>query len=368
MPCASVVPGPSLFCSEFRLILTRPTLKGSSFVNQVSMSSSAPCQLCASTGHTAKQCEKNPLHKSKKVCQLCDQPGHEAPACPLTKEVRSEADDSGSDEEESEVDDPASKVCPVCEAAVDALCAEDCALSSNRNEKIGLKRTRAAAAAAAAKAPQLKKARVELTSAALTPSEIMALPQSKLAELRVKQIILLPPVWRPWIWAHAVSDRSAAHRQLFDALKAVIRPTDEKMEVGTFSVSDLAHVAMDMDILEGLMDPKPDLSAASHLARIDQAIAAHGTSLIAFKDARQHSWRVVRRALDRYQGEKAQDKAWNAALSWAALEEKKDAKAGGRSRSQSPAGGGGGRRRPNKGGRGKQGKGQATPAADGAHH
>ena len=330
------------------------------------MSSSTTCQLCKSTGHIAKQCEKNPLNKSKMVCQICDQPGHEASGCALIKgEDPSDADVGGSEDEESEDDNPASKVCPVCEAAVDALCADDCALSANRNEKIGLKRTRAAAAAAAASrgAPAGKKARIDPTSAVLTPTEIMALPQSKLVELRVKQIILLPPVWRPWIWAHAVADRAAAHRQLFDALKAVIRPADEKMDNGTFSVSDLAHASGEMDLLEGLMDPRPDLSAASHLSRIDQAIAALGISLIAFKDARQHSWRVVRRALDRYQGEKAQDKAWNAALSWAAMEEKKDAKAGGgRSRSQSPSGGGGGRRRGKQGGRGGKGKGaQATP-------
>ena len=282
------------------------------------MATLSKCQLCDQSGHIAKSCPNRAAKRQR--CQLCDQLGHLAIDCPN--------DDPEEEQEEEEEDgdvDAGAKPCPVCEAAANEVCEISCETGgSHRNDSIGLRKARAQAASGTQKS---KVAKLEVEGSVkgpLTPAEILALDVPKLIQLKVRQILLLPPVWRAWIWGRSPSSRVDAHRQLMDALRAVMRVQDEKTDTGQFSASDIHHAKEALEMVENLLDPRPDMSIAAHIARIDAATVARGMDLLAFKDARTHSWKVVRRAQDIYSGEQSQDKAWTAALTRAETEAKRE--------------------------------------------
>ena len=301
---------------------------------------SVPCQLCDLSGHSAKACPKRAEKRQR--CQLCDQVGHLAIDCPNDDP---EEEQELEEEADGDVVDLGAKPCPVCEAPANEVCEISCETGGGpRNDSIGLRKARAQATSAGAS----KVAKLEAEGSVkgpLTPAEILALDVPKLIQLKVRQILLLPPVWRAWIWGRSPSSRVDAHRQLMDALRAVMRVQDEKTESGQFSASDLHHAKEALEMVENLLDPRPDMSIAAHIARIDAATVARGMDLLAFKDARTHTWKVVRRAQDIYSGEQSQDKAWTAALTRAETEAKREESA--RKEKARPAqqrGGGKGRR------------------------
>lgn len=276
---------------------------------------SVSCQLCDLPGHVARACPKKGLKRQR--CQLCEQVGHVARDCPNEDPDEEEQEESDGDE------DAGAKPCPVCEAAAGEVCELSCETGgSMRNDSIGLQKLRAQTESKGGKGA--KHTAEDGVKGPFSPAEILALDGARLIQLKVRQVLLLPPVWRPWIWGRSPSARVDAHRQLIDALRAVLRVRDEKTDTGQFSASDIHHAREALDMVENLLDPRPDMTMAAHIARIDAATVARGMDLLAFKDARTHSWKVVRRAQDIYSGEQSQDRAWTAALARAETEAKRE--------------------------------------------
>ena len=321
------------------------------------------CQLCEITGHSASECPKK--------CQLCERTGHIARACPSLKRKRacetehtSEAD--ASDDEESDAEENV-EPCLVCAARENEECDEaECAGAAERNAVIT---ARLKAIAKGKKGGSKGKDKGKGTGDAAdlpdmlryTPQMIIRMKIPQLIKLQPKHIVLIPAVWRLWVWNQPHPERAEAHRKLMVALRAIFQPGVEKTAMTTVSMSwlDLRKAEEDMCEIEAMTDPKPSLSEADLVARLNAVIEGRGQSLLCFREARTSTWKVVRRAQEIYKGETGVDKLWTAAMTRATREEaaKTDSTTSGTSAGRSVQFAAGNGAKGPRGGRGHKGQG-----------
>ena len=313
------------------------------------------CQWCDGSGHSAKDCPSRKPKDLKTFCQLCGVEGHKAKEC--------EADDDGS----SDGSDDAVSECCLCYAVEGEECVDpDCMRAVERKDRLE---------AASAKPPPTKKPKLGETKEEHTPAvtasgstvvvkpdDILKMSASQLATLKVGQIVLLPPVWLPWLRSLPKAERVEAHRRLIQGIRLVLtldRPSpDDKTGKG-----DLFSAEEDLEEVSKLLDPTGDYLVATLISKMQQVVESRGNNLRAYKEAKVHGWTPVRKAMELFKGEGQAEKSWTTALSKAGVTTSEKPKAPSPDRG-SGGGRGHGRWKNKKGGGKGGGRGTAAAATD----
>lgn len=287
------------------------------------------CQLCGTLGHTAKECEKE------------------------------------SSEEDGDASDTVSECC-LCYAEEGEECHDpECIRAEERKDRLE---------AATARAPAAKKQKTEkkehtpaVTASgswvAVKPDDILKMSATQLAGLKPGQIVLLPPVWFPWLRSLPKTERVEAHRRLIQSIRVVLS-LDHPSSDDKTTKADQDRTEEDLEEVSRLLDPAGDYLVATMIQKMQQVVEARGNQLRAFKEAKIHGWMQVRKALELFKGDGQAEKSWTTALSKAGVTSDKG-------KTPSPdrsSGNGGGRGRwsskgKNKQDGGKGGRGNGAAAA-----
>jgi hypothetical protein len=285
-------------------------------------------------------------------CQLCGKAGHSATDC------------NASDDEEDAED--AISECDLCEAAADVQCKEDCLGHESRNARFDSEDDAP---------PPVKKGKkgaghTQLAGgdplvadiSAPTPEQILKFDAAQICALKVIQVVLIPRVWRAWVWGRAKkAERIEAHAKL---MKAVRQMTDHEKHIAGVGGSDTKvnrgdaqRVAENIDELNDLLDPSTGTDTPAMMAKIATIVTKRGEDIRAFTQASTDGWLITRRAMELEKTRKQAEKSWTLSVTEAKKELSAEAQPKGTARTF----------RAGKGGRGGGGTAAATgTAADGA--
>ena len=278
------------------------------------------CQLCDAVGHSARECGRRHHHIT---CQICSTDGHSAKECPQLRDASASSSDSLSSSQED--------ACRICDADAGEACAENCPKRLDREPNLKRRRRLARAAAILASAASSlptgsshskddkpkedAKAPPDDDEMPKTAKDVMELSATKLAELPLRAVILLPQVWRRWVWSQKTGDlRQDAHLRLIRGYRDLVINVPASSRMSAWSAADTHYFDEELKIVEDLLDPRQPMTALGHCNRIDAAMEALGPAMLAFREAKSTPWPVVRKAQDIYKGQLRGDKRWAEAL------------------------------------------------------
>ena len=301
------------------------------------MADETTCTRCGGRGHEAAACATQAPAVGKKrarFCSACGAKGHTPEECTFTEEVAAHHK-THTDQQDTPADDDAvsfsdASTCQFCSAESGQECAEDdCLMASRRKNKIekakeATRKRRAVAARALTdktatkdKSPPEGAASEDDAVAPLTAEDILKMPPTKIPTLHLKQIIFLVETWLPWIWNALPAERADRHSRLIAGLRQVLE--FDNNGGGKVSRADGDRATRQLDEISGLLDPSVTGGMPTTVRpRILSAVRSIGMELVAYHDAKEYGWAVVRHAHSLHTASRQQPKEWRAALKTAA--------------------------------------------------